>query len=271
MKTAFRVYTSMFGIRFNYNLQYRAAVLGAIAKGFCWAMMEILGYLAVYRFGGDALPMDFSSTAAYVWAHQSFIVLFSVVFADTEIYSAIRTGTVVYDLARPIGLYGKWFCESASNRLSFALVNCFPVLILGLLAPAPFKLTLPASSPQLCLFLVSALLAFAVTVAIAMLMYISLFYFISQRGIRIIVRSVTTFFSGGVIPLVFFPESVQQVIRFLPFAAMQNMPLQILCGTITDADAVKGIGFQVFWLTALVFMGQSAMKTATKKVLSLGG
>ena len=31
MKTAFRVYTSMFGIRFNYNLQYRAAVLGAIA------------------------------------------------------------------------------------------------------------------------------------------------------------------------------------------------------------------------------------------------
>lgn len=271
MKTECRVYLSMFRIRFARNLQYRAAVLGSIAKGWLWAMMEILGYLAVYRYGGEALPMDFPSMSAYVWAQQSFFILFTVVFADREIYAAIRTGAVAYDLTRPVSLYGRWFCESASNRLSFALVNHLPVLILGLLTPAPYGLALPASASRLALFVPSALLAFCVTVAIAMLMYVSLFYFISQRGIRIIVRVLTSFFSGGVIPLVFFPEPMQRVIRYLPFAAMQNMPLQIFSGTISGADALKGIAFQMLWLLILILAGSAAMKTATKKVVSLGG
>ena len=271
MRAELNVYFSMFRIRFNHNLQYRAVVLGAVLKGFLWAMMEILGYLAIYRTGGDSLPMDFSSTVSYVWAHQSFIVLFSVVFADSEIYSSIRTGAVVYDLARPVGLYGRWFCQSASNRFSFSLVNCLPVLILGLLMPAPFRLVLPASALQLLLFLVSTLLAFGVTVAIAMLMYVSLFYFISQRGIRIIVRITTSFFSGGVIPLLFFPGPVRRIAECLPFAAMQNMPLQIFCGTISGADAVKGIMFQLFWLCILILAGWAAMGQATRKVVAFGG
>ena len=96
MTAELKVYFSMFRIRFNHNLQYRAAVLGAILKGFLWSMMEILGYLAIYRVGGDSLPMELSRTVSYVWAHESFFVLFSVVFGDGEIYSAIRTGEVGY-------------------------------------------------------------------------------------------------------------------------------------------------------------------------------
>ncbi len=49
MRPAFKVYFSMFRIRFNHNMQYRAVVLGAILKGFLWALLEVLGYLAVSR------------------------------------------------------------------------------------------------------------------------------------------------------------------------------------------------------------------------------
>lgn len=271
MKAEVKMYFSLFRIRFSHNLQYRAVVLGAIIKGFLWAIMEILGYLALYRTDPAAFPMELSQTVSYVWVHQSLIVLFAVVFADGEIYSAISTGAVVYDLVRPIGLYGRWFCQSASNRLSFALVNCLPVLLLGLIMPQPYGLTLPISIGQFFLFLLSVILAFGVTVAFAMLMYISLFYLISQRGIRIIVTALTSFFSGGVIPLPFFPEPVLRVVQVLPFAAMQNMPLQIFCGNIAEADAVKGIIFQVFWLALLVSAGHAAMGRATKRVIVQGG
>lgn len=271
MRENCKVYFSMFRIRFNHNLQYRAVVLGAILKGFLWAMMEVLGYLAIYRVGGDALPMELSRTVSYVWAHESFIVLFSVVFGDGEIYSAIRSGEVVYDLARPVGLYGRWFSQSASNRLSFALVNCLPVLLLGALMPKPYGLTLPGSAGQMVLFLVSALLAFGVTVAMAMLMYVSLFYFISQRGIRIMARVVVSFFSGGVVPLPFFPATLRRVAELLPFGSMQNMPLQIFCGNISGREAFQGILLQVFWLWAMVSLGRSAMRRATGKVVSFGG
>lgn len=271
MKAEFNVYFSMFRIRFNHNLQYRAVVLGAILKGFLWALLEVLGYLAVYRTSAQALPMELSRTVSYVWARQSFIVLFIVVFGDGEIYSAIHSGEVIYDLARPVGLYGKWFCQSASNRLSFALVNCIPVLALGALLPKPYGLTLPSSLPHALLFLLSALLAFGVTVAVAMIMYVSLFYFISQRGIRIIVTVITTFFSGGIIPLPFFPEPLRRIAEILPFGAMQNMPLQIFCGNISGREAARGVVFQVFWLLVIICLGRAAMEQATKKVVSFGG
>ncbi len=271
MKVNVKMYLSLFRIRFHRNLQYRAVVLGAIIKGFFWSLMEVLGYIALYHANLTGFPMELSQTVSYVWAHQSFIVLFTVVFADGEIYSSIRSGTVAYELVRPSKLYGRWFCQSASNRLSFALVNCLPVLLLGLLLPKPYSLTLPSSQAQLILFTVSALLALCVTVAFAMLMYISLFYLVSQRGIQMMVRVTTIFFSGGIIPLPFFPDPVLRIVQWLPFAAMQNMPLQIFCGSIMGTVAAKGICFQIFWLTILVLTGRAAMEQATKKVIINGG
>ncbi len=271
MRNDFKVYYSLFRIRFIHNLQYRMVVLGTIVKGALWVMMEALAYMALYRANPDVFPMDFSQMVSYIWVRQSFIVLFRVVFGDGEIYSTLRSGEVAYDLVRPVGLYGRWFCQSASNRLAFALINCLPVLLLGLIVPRPFRLTLPRSAGQTILFMLSALLAFGVTVAMAMLMYISLFYLISQRGIRIIVTAVTDFFSGGVIPLPFFPEQVLRAVRALPFAAMQNMPLQIFCGNVIGTDALKGIVFQLFWLAALIVVGRVAMEVATKRVIVQGG
>lgn len=271
MKIYLKAYFSLFRIRFIHNLQYRMAVLGTLAKGVLWVMMEALAYLALYRTSSSTLPMEFSQQVSYIWVRQSFIVLFRVVFADGEIYSAISSGQVAYDLVRPMSLYGRWFCQSGANRLAFALVNCLPILLLGLVMPYPFRLTLPQSAVQSGLFLLSALLAFGVTVAMAMLMYISLFYLISQRGIRIIVTAVTDFFSGGVIPLVFFPDQILKVVQLLPFAAMQNMPLRIFCGNIVGADAVRGILFQTFWLFALIALGQATMGMASKKVIVQGG
>ena len=227
MTKELKVYFSMFRIRFNYNLQYRAVVLGAVLKGFLWAMMEVLGYLAIYRMGGDGLPMELSRTVSYVWAHESFIVLFSVVFGDGEIFSAIRSGEVVYDLARPVGLYGRWYCQSASNRLSFALVNCLPVLILGALMPKPYGLTLPGSAAQVFLFLVSALLAFGVTVAMAML---------KKSGRKNIEK-----FKVAVIDTIFSPKKLSRQdvaeLRFIP--GTDNKAQYILeAGIITTESKV---------------------------------
>ena len=264
-------YFSLFRIRFINSLQYRVALLGHIFKNFIFAIMEILVYAAIYRTDAFSLPMDFSQLVSYVWMSQTFIILFAVVFGDGEIYSAISSGEVVYDLVRPIGLYGKWFSQSAANRISFAAINCLPLIIVAAFMPEPYRLNLQMPLGQIAMFLISAVLAFLVVVAFAMIMYVSLFYIISQRGVRIIVTAVTSFLSGGEIPLVFFPDRILAVVKLLPFAAMQNMPLQIFTGVISGMDAVKGIGFQLFWLAALCILGQLGMRHALKRVIVQGG
>ena len=264
-------YISLFRIRLIHSLQYRAALFGHLIKNFAFAMMEIMVYAAIYRSDAFNLPMSFSQLVSYVWMHQIFLVLFRVVFSDSEIYAAISTGSVAYDLVRPIDLYSKWFSQSMANRISYTLVNSLPLIIIATLIPEPYKLTWQITAGQLVLFLISAVLAFLVVVTFAMLMYISLFYIISQRGVKIIVTAVTSFFSGGEIPLLFFPAGVLTVVKYLPFAAMQNMPLQIFAGTVSKSEAVYGIIFQLGWLAVLYILGRLFMQQALKRVIIQGG
>lgn len=262
---------SLFRIRFINSLQYRAVALGALVTRFAWGFMEVLAFSALYRTGGAAFPMEFSQTVSYIWMQQTLIVLFSVVFGDGEIYSAIESGSIAYDLARPMGIYGRWFCQSAANRIAFTALNCVPVLLVALVLPAPYGMSLPLGAGQFMLFLLSLMLAFCVVVSFAMLMYITLFYTLSSRGIKILVTALTAFLSGGIIPLPFFPAPVLAVVNLLPFAAMQNMPLLIYSGGIHGAQALKGIAFQIFWLAALFLAGRLFMRRTLKKVIVQGG
>jgi ABC-2 type transport system permease protein len=266
-----KMYVSVLRIRFINSLQYRAVALGEIIARLGWGFMEILAYSALYRTGNAAFPMEFSQTVSYIWIQQTLIALFLVVFSDGEIYSAIGSGSIAYELVRPMDLYGRWFCQSAANRVAFTIVNCLPALLVAFIMPEPYRMSLPLAMGQFLLFLLSTVLALCVVVAFAMLMYISLFYMMSQRGIKIIVAALTAFLSGGVIPLPFFPAPVLAVIQRLPFAAMQNMPLLIYSGNIAGVDALKGIAFQLFWLAALFLIGRITMGRALKKVIVQGG
>ncbi len=264
-------YMSVFRIRLIGRLQYRTVALGAIVTRFCWGFMEILAFLALYRSGQANFPMARAQTVTYIWMQQTLIVLFSVVFGDGEIYDAIGSGAIAYELVRPMGLYGRWFCQSAANRVAFTVVNCLPVLLIALIMPQPFRMAVPLNLGQLLLFFLSLSLALCVVVAFAMLMYVSLFYTLSYRGVKIIVTALTTFLSGGIIPLPFFPAPALALVRLLPFAAMQNMPLLIYSGHLAGADALAGIAFQVFWLALLLAAGQLAMRRALQKVVVQGG
>ena len=141
--------------------------------------------------------------------------------------------------------------------------------------PMPGKparpMSLPESSGQFLLFLVSAVCSLGVVVSFSMLIYISTFYTLSSTGVRIIAAVLADFLAGAIIPLPFFPQPFRAIAEMLPFAAMQNMPLRIYSGNIAGSNAFWGIALQVFWLTALIFTGRFMMKNALRKVVVQGG
>lgn len=266
-----KIYLSIFRIRLLNLMQYRAVAIGEIGMRFVWGFMEITAYLALYRTSGGGFPMELSQTVSYIWMQQVFYVFFSVVFGDNEILESISSGAIAYELVRPMNLYGRWFSQSLANRLSYTVLNCLPALIFAFILPKPYRITLPAGVSQMIFFLLSMVLALCIVVEFAMLLYISLFYTLSHRGMKIIVTAVTSFLSGGVIPLPFFPEAILAVINLLPFAAMQNMPLLIFNGKLTGTGMISGIVFQLFWLAVLYAAGQMGMRAALKKVVVQGG
>lgn len=264
-------YISFFRLRFVMGLQYRAAALAGIVTQFAWGILEILVYRAFYEADAAAFPMTLSATVSYIWMQQAFLAFFAAWMLENEIFDSIMNGNIAYELCRPVEIYHMWYARSIANRLSRAVLRCFPILIVAAFLPDPYGIAAPESALHFLLFLLTLFLGLAVTVAFCMLVYALTFFTISPQGLRMLFTLSVEFFAGGVIPLPFFPDRIRAIMELLPFASMQNVPLRIYSGSLTDAEAVKAVLLQIFWLFALAAMGRLLCRTAEKRVCVQGG
>jgi ABC-2 type transport system permease protein len=264
-------YLSFFRIRFSNGLQYRAAAYAGVVTQLCWGLLYILLYKAFYNANSDAFPMTMQQTASYIWLQQAFLAMFMTWFMDNEIFNSITSGSVAYELARPLDIYNMWFTKSMATKLSRATLRCLPILLISAFLPEPMGMSLPSSFSNFLLFLLTTILGFLTVVAYCMLVYIATFKTLSPMGVRVVSFSLSEFFSGAIIPLPFFPDNIRKILDLTPFASMQNLPFRIYIGNIKSSDVWFYILVQLFWLLLMVVSGKLWMKSTLKKVIIQGG
>ncbi len=264
-------YLSFFRLRFSMGLQYRVAALAGLVTQFVWGGMLILAFAAFYRSDPDAFPMSFQATATYVWLQQAFLMLFQPWGFEGDILEAIQSGSVAYELCRPVSVYNLWFARTVARRVSQTILRCLPVLFLGAVLPAPYGIMAPVSAVQLLWTLVSMLLGTLAATALCMLVYFINFYTVNAQGVRTVFACMSDFLQGSVIPLPFMPDAVQGVLELLPFAATLNAPLRIYTGDISGPYLYRTVALQVFWVAALVALGKLLEKSAMKRTVVQGG
>lgn len=253
------------------GLQYRAAAIAGMTTQFAWGFLEIMMYRAFYEADAGAFPMTFSATASYIWLQQAFLAFFAAWMTDNEIFESIVNGNIAYELCRPVRVYTMWFSRNIANRLSRAVLRCFPIVLVAAILPEPYGITKPADAVHFVLFILTLILGLMVTVAFCMLVYVLTFFTISPQGLRMVFTSLVEFFAGAVIPLPFFPEKFRTVMELLPFASMQNVPLRIYSGSMSSEEMQNAIVLQIFWLAVLVLVGSSLCRYAEKRVTVQGG
>lgn len=264
-------YTSFFRLRFIMGLQYRVAALAGMVTQFAWGFMEIMVFRAFYRADAAAFPMTFEQTVSYIWLQQAFLAFFMAGLMENEIFDAILNGGVAYELCRPADIYWMWFSRSTANRMSKAVLRCFPVLLVACVLPEPFGMAAPVSPAAFFWFLVTLFLGLLVTVAFCMLIYMLAFYTVSAQGLRMLSITLVDFCSGAVIPLPFFPDKVARFLNLLPFAAMQNVPLRIYGGGLSGREMLSAVGLQLFWLFVLVLTGKLLYRSVKNRITVQGG
>ena len=67
---------------------------------------------------------------------------------EYDILEAISSGSVAYELCRPVSVYNMWFARTVATRASATFLRCWPVLILGALSASALW--------NLCAFLCTA-------------------------------------------------------------------------------------------------------------------
>lgn len=266
-----KAYYSLFKMRLLQGIQYRIAAMAGISTQFFWGFMYIMIYQAFYSSTTAIQPISFRELIQVLWLQQSFLVIIMLWFRDSELMNHITSGSIAYELCRPLDLYSFWYAKLIAQRLSGALLRCFPILIVACLLPYPYNFSLPPSLISFVLFFITLTLGLILIVAISMLIYISIFYTMSPTGSLLIFGVFGEFFSGLIIPIPLMPDVLKKLVYLLPFRYASDLPFRIYAGNIGIQEALLSIVVQFAWIIALVLIGRFWIGKALKRVTVQGG
>lgn len=264
-------YLSYFKLKFISGLQYRAAALAGMATQFFFGFVYIMVYVAFFESGEGELPMTLSQTITYLWLNQAFFSLINQFYKDSELFNLIRQGNISYELIRPTNLYFMWYFKILGTRLAMVSLRCIPLIIVTLLLPSPFNLSLPFGGLHFLMFMITLIVGILLVTAIITLYPIITLRTLNEKGVVSIFVAIADLLSGLVVPIPFFPNFLKIISALLPFQYISDLAFRTYVGNISISDSLYGLIIQLIWLIIVVIIGYVIMHKSLKRVVVQGG
>jgi ABC-2 type transport system permease protein len=262
-----RPYWSVVKARFRMLLQYRAAALAGFGTQLFWGLIRVMIFDAFYRSSHVPQPMSYDQVVTYLWLVQAMLML-QPWGIDWEIRQMVRSGTVAYELARPVNLYWFWFSRNLALRTAPALLRATPMFVVAGLF---LGLRPPASLAAAASWAVAVAGAVAIGCALTTLMSISMLWTISGEGIARLVGTCAMIFSGMIVPLPLFPDWAQPILNVLPFRGLMDIPFRLYIGHVPAGQVFPWLGHQLAWSAALVLLGRWVLSRGVRRLVVQGG
>lgn len=265
-----KAFISIIKIRFNLLLQYRIAAIAGGVTQFFFGMIMIMVLYGFYSSSDGEMPMSYQSAITYIWMGQAMLGMLPW-NGDMEIQNLIRTGNVSYELLRPMNLYNYWFARAFALRTAPTLLKSIPIFIIALLLPSDYKMHLPPNVSSFIAWILTTFGALMISCTITNIINITTLYSISGDGIQRLLSSIVTIFSGMVVPLPLFPEKLKQILSYLPFSGLVDIPTRFFTGEIAFNQLLGYFCFQCLWAVLLYILGQWILNRKIKDLIVQGG
>ena len=262
-------YRGLFKMSFKGELQYRSKAISGVTTQFFWGIMYV--YLYISFMGGNLVEgFSISQMASFVWLGQAFFVL-RYIDLPKKCAKEIENGDVCYKFVRPVNLYNQWYFEHLGYKLSATLLRFLPIVLIAFLLPHNIRLSLPVSFNAFLLFLITLIIGALMTSAISMIVVYLTFKTQSAKGTQTIVNTLCGVLGGFFIPIPLMPVAIQNVLNYLPFRFIVDLPFRIYIGNIGLKSALMFSLLSLAWLIVLIIIGKLLLKQALKKTVIQGG
>ncbi|MDR7870120.1 MAG: ABC-2 family transporter protein [Tissierellaceae bacterium] len=265
-----KAFISIIKIRFNLLLQYRIAAIAGGVTQFFFGMIMIMVLYGFYNSSDREMPISYQSAITYIWMGQAMLGMLPW-NGDSEIQTLIRTGNVSYELLRPMNLYNYWFARAFALRTAPTLLKSIPIFIIAILLPSDYALSVPPSVSAFIGWIITSFGALMISCTITNIINITTLYSISGDGIQRLLSSIVTLFSGMVVPLPLFPERLKEILGYLPFSGLVDIPARFFTGDIAFGKLLGCFGFQCLWAALLYILGQWILNRKIKDLIVQGG
>ena len=262
-----RFYVEVARSAFRRQLIYRWANLAGLLTNIFFGVIFSYVIYALFQSRPAAAGYSVRDTLRYIWLVQSTTMVV-LTFGWYDLMLTIRTGAVVADLSKPCDFYWYWFSRELGRSFYYLLYRGIPTYLAGMVL---FGLGLPGDWRSWSLFTISLLLGVSIGFSYRFLYNIVAFWFLEARSIGVLATVIALFFTGGYVPLVFFPAWLLAMTQWLPFNGLMNVPSQILLGKIPFSAVIFELGRQALWVIAMTLLVRLVTALATRRVIVQGG
>jgi len=249
------------------QLAYRIANWSGLFTNVFFLFIRAGVFIACYENKEVVAGLAIIDTLTYLTLTQSFFTLMPHL-GNMGLSEHIISGQIAIELNRPMNFYSIYMAKRVGIFLYYFLFRFFPIVLIGALCGL---VRMPASFTYLPLFLMSVFLGFWIAVSIMFLIESTAFWFDSDRGLKVCMYGVFSFFSGLLIPLNYFPEWAMSVTKLLPFAYTFNAPVQIYLGIESQSQILMNCYGQLAWAIVLSLACLKVLSIGDKKVVLHGG
>lgn len=229
---------------------YRSHSLVSVFVGPVYFIVQYFIWTAVYGENGTLGGMELEQTIRY-FGVSALIGYLTMDFADWNLQMLVRTGKFLTFALRPV--HHRFFAlsQKLGHRVLgfvFEFLPCFLIFL--------FVFRIDIIPPHIGWTLLSVALAFLMNFYVNYCIGMAAFHFVRASGIRTVYQLISSVFSGVLVPISFFPLSVQWAMMFLPFQYTSYIPAMVWTGT----ESIGELGLSI--PQAVLFQGIAVVATA---------
>jgi ABC-2 type transport system permease protein len=265
---AVRPYLQFARLAFQRRAAYRLANFTGVAVNFFFLLVHAQVLLAFFRARGDAGGWAPNDAVLYFATSESLLLVIGI-FPDYRYNLAerVRTGEIVSDLVRPVGLYWRELAERYGTGGHYLMTRAPLVFLGGWLVYG----LLPPLRWELALFPLSLALALAVSAGLWFVTCSSALFRESAAGELSAVVFINTFLGGVFVPIDFYPLVMRWIADVLPFRATLYTPVAIFTGKLSGDALVFGLAHQLVWAIALSALSLALESRGLRRLAVQGG
>jgi ABC-2 type transport system permease protein len=249
------------------SLMYRLGFVLAILGNMVYLGVTYYLWRSIYRHSETIRGLTFDETFLYVALGSTVFILLKT-YTDWIMSYEIREGLITNYLIKPLDLQLYMLSMSFGSMLMNLLAITIPT---ALVLAFVFKVNISLGI-GLALFPLSLFLAFLISFSFDYFIGLLAFYTESTWGITIMKEVIITVLSGALIPLQFFPEGMQSILRWLPFQAIYHTPLMMVTRPQQSLETfVLMLAIQVVWVVVLFVLTRLFYHQAIKVLRISGG
>lgn len=260
-------YLSIMNARLRTLLQYRAAAVAGFGTQLFWGLIRVMVFTAFYESSSAPPPISLPDMITYLWLVQAMFAL-TMWNVDQDVRTMIQTGTVAYEMLRPLDVYTLWYSRAVAGRIGPTALRAVPMFVVAL---AFLGMQLPPTLAAGLAWILATIGAILLSAAFSTLVTISLLYTIAGDGVQRLAPILTYALSGMLIPLPLLPDWLQPVFDFFPFRGMIDTPFRLYVGNLPAAQLGLALLHQMAWTAVFVLSGRWLLAKATRRMVVQGG